>query len=51
MEKKTILWIIIALLAVAVLYITFFKGSSTGAAVETASQAVQQVSSGMVGGC
>ena len=30
MEKKVIMWIIIAILAVAVLYVTFFKGSATG---------------------
>lgn len=33
MDKKTILWIVIAVLAVVVLYITFFKGSGTGQVV------------------
>ena len=52
MDKKTILWIIIAILAVAVLYVVFFKGSGTGSAIQSAGQAAGQVaSSGMVGGC
>lgn len=50
MDKKTILWIIIAILAIAVLYIVFFKGSGTGQAVSTAGQAAQSYG-GMVGGC
>ena len=52
MDKKTILWVIIAILAVAVLYVTFFKGAGTGQAIQSAGQAASQVaSSGMVGGC
>jgi len=53
MDKKTMLWIVIALLAIAFVYITFFKGSGTGQAVSAAQTAGQVVksSSGMVGGC
>ena len=51
MEKKVVLWIIIAVLAIAVLYITLFNGSGTGQVVQSTGQVVSQASSGMVGGC
>ena len=51
MDKKVILWIIIAILVVAVIYITFFRGGSTGSAVNVVQSAGQVASSGMVGGC
>ncbi len=51
-DKKTILWIIIAVLAIAVLYVVFFRGSGTTGQVVQSAQTVGQVaSSGMVGGC
>ena len=53
MDKKIILWIIIAILVVAVIYITFFRGGSTGSVINAAQSAGQVASSGsgMVGGC
>ena len=36
MDKKTILWIIIAILAIGVLYIVFFKSSGTGSVIQSA---------------
>ncbi len=57
MDKKFILWIIIAVLILVVLYLVFKAGSnaSGNTVIETANAAksvVQsQASSGMVGGC
>ena len=51
MDKKVILWIIIAILIIAVVYIVFFNGGNTGNVVTTAQSAGQVASSGMVGGC
>jgi len=51
MDKKVILWIVIAILVVATVYIAFFKGGSTGSAISTVQSAGQAASSGMVGGC
>lgn len=51
MDKKVILWIVIAILVLAVVYVTFFRGGSTGSAISGAQSAGQVVSSGMVGGC
>ena len=51
MERKVILWIIIAILIIATVYVVFFKGSGTGAVVQSAQSAGQVASSGMVGGC
>ena len=52
MERKVILWIIIAILIIATVYVEFFKGGSTGQVVQTAQTAGQVASSsGMVGGC
>ncbi len=51
MDKKIILWIIIALLVIGVIYVTFFKGGSTANVVNAANTAGQVASSGMVGGC
>ncbi len=51
MERRIVMWGIIALLFLAVLYVTFSAGS-TGAATETvaATKSIAS-SSGMVGGC
>ena len=50
--KKIILWIIIAALILAVIYVLFFRGSGSGQVVSSAGQAAKSVaSSGMVGGC
>ena len=35
MDNKVILWIVIAILAVVVIYVTFFNGFRTGQAVQT----------------
>ena len=51
MDKKVILWIIIAILVIAVIYITFFRGGSTGSVISAGQSAGQVASSGMVGGC
>lgn len=52
MDKKSIvLWVIIGILAILVLYVLFFKGSSTGNVVSAGQAAGQVASSGMVGGC
>jgi len=51
MDRKVILWIIIAILIIAVVYFTFLKGGSTGNVISTAQSAGQVASSGMVGGC
>ncbi len=50
--KKIIMWIITALLAIAVIYVVFFRGAGggTGGAISSTAQAVQS-SGGMVGGC
>ncbi len=50
MDKKTILWIIIAILAILTIYVLFFQGSSSSTVV-TAGQSAGQASSAMVGGC
>jgi hypothetical protein len=50
MDKKIILWIIIAILAIAVLYVVFKAGSGTGQVVRSAGQAAGNLR-GMVGGC
>ena len=51
--KKIILWVIIALLAIAVIYVVFIRPSSGGSVI-SAGRAAGQVarsSGGMVGGC
>ncbi len=48
--KKIILWIIIAILAIAVIYVLFFKGSASGNVISSTGQAAQSYG-GMVGGC
>jgi flagellar basal body-associated protein FliL len=50
MNRKIILWIIIAILAIAVLYVVFNVSSGTGQAVQSAGQAAGNLR-GMVGGC
>ena len=54
-NKSTLLWIIIAILAILVIYVVFFQSPSTGSnVVASATQAgAQQAASygGMVGGC
>ncbi len=55
MDKKRIaLWVVIGILAVLVVYVTFFKGSASSAdvgaqAIKSTAQASRY--SGMVGGC
>ena len=49
--KKVVLWVVIAILALAVIYVVFLKGGSTGSAISAGQSAGQVVSSGMVGGC
>lgn len=51
--KKVILWVIIAILAIAVIYVVFFRGTSSGSAISAAQTAgqVARSSGGMVGGC
>lgn len=56
MDRKLIMWIVIGVLVLAVVYLTFKAGSSSGnAVVETAgavkSAAQSAASGGMVGGC
>ncbi len=56
MNNKTLMWIIIGILFIAVLFLTF-KAATTGNAsavqsgVSAAQAAAQSASSGMVGGC
>ena len=52
MDKQLTLWIVIALLALAVIYVMLFSGETTAVSdvASTGQQAVQS-SSGMVGGC
>lgn len=51
MERRTIMWIIIAVLFLAVLF-TSFKAGAVGSSVSTISAATQSASSSaMVGGC
>ena len=51
-DRNTFLWIVIAILAVLVVYVVFFQGSTSTATQlsPTAGQAAQAYS-GMVGGC
>ncbi len=49
--KNVILWIVITILVLAVIYVVFLKGGSTGSAISTAQSVGQVASSGMVGGC
>ncbi len=51
LDKRIVLWIIIAILAIAVIYVVFFKDATTGQAIASAGQAARSSSSGMVGGC
>ncbi len=50
-NKRFILWVIIAILSVAVIYVVFFKDATVAQAVTSASQTARSSSSGMVGGC
>lgn len=51
MDKRILLWIIIAILVLAVIYVVFFKDTgSVSAAAGSASSAAQSYG-GMVGGC
>jgi len=49
--KKLVLWIVIAILVIAVIYVLFIKGASSGAAIDAVKTTGQVASSGMVGGC
>ncbi len=50
-NKRVILWIIIAILAIAVIYVVFFRDATTGQAIASTTQQAARSSSGMVGGC
>ncbi len=51
-DKRIILWIIIAILAIGVIYVVFFRDTTVGQAIASAGQqAARSSSSGMVGGC
>ena len=52
-NKGIVLWIVIALLFLAVLYVTFKAGNrdATGAVVQSAASAVKSSAPAMVGGC
>lgn len=52
MNRRTILWIVIAILAILVIYVFFFTGSSgnVASATQTSGQ-VANTYGGMVGGC
>ncbi len=49
--KKIVLWAVIAILAIVVIYVAFFKGANTSQVVSSAGQIARTSSSGMVGGC
>lgn len=50
--KRIVLWIVIAILAIVVIYVAFFRGGSSGQIISSAGQVVKSsYSSGMVGGC
>ncbi len=48
--RELVMWVIIAVLVIAVLYIFLFSGADSST-VGSASQAAQTSYSGMVGGC
>lgn len=51
-NKRFILWVIIAILAIAVIYVVFFKDATSAQVIASTSQQVaRSSSSGMVGGC
>jgi len=49
MENKTLMWIVIAVLLLAAVFLAVKANNIS--AVQTAGNAVQSASSGMVGGC
>ena len=53
MDRKIIMWIVIAILVIAVIFLTLKDPASTANAVSSAGQAAagQVASGGMVGGC
>ena len=56
MERRIVLWIVIAVLFIAVLFLTFKIGAGNAEVVKTTATAASSVeksaaSSGMVGGC
>ena len=53
MEKRIWLWVVIAVLFVAVLFLTFKVGNigATGNVVQSAGSVAQSAGSAMVGGC
>ena len=50
-NKKIVLWVIIAALVIAVIYMTTSTGSIAGQAAKDAGQQAVQSAGGMVGGC
>jgi len=51
MNKKIIMWIVIAVLVAGVIFLTLKAPSSASQVASSTGQVVQQASSGMVGGC
>ena len=54
MDKKLILWIVIAILVLAVIDVVFFRSSPTGGVIsagQSAGQVAKSSYGGMVGGC
>ncbi len=49
-DKRFVLWVIIAILAIAVIYVVFFKDATATQAIASTTRAASS-SSGMVGGC
>ncbi len=50
--KRIALWVVIAILAIGVIYVAFFRGGGVDqSTVGAASQVVKSSYSGMVGGC
>jgi len=53
-DRDMLIWIVIAILALVVLYVTFFPGAATSpsaSAATSAGQTAQASYGGMVGGC
>ncbi len=50
--KRIVLWVVIAILAVVVIYVAFFRGGGIDqSTVSSAGQVARSSYSGMVGGC
>ena len=49
--KRIVLWVVIAVLAIVVIYVAFFRGGSSSEVVSSVGQVAKSSYSGMVGGC